>query len=59
MFHHLLVHGPNMLLVIIRKILINEDPELLLKGNRTIADLRFGGKDIISLSTLIFAPIKG
>ena len=29
------------------------------KGNRTIADLRYGGKDIISPSTLIFAPIKG
>ena len=29
------------------------------KGNRTIADLRCGGKDIISPSTLIFAPIKG
>ena len=28
------------------------------KGNRTIADLRYGGKDIISPSTLIFAPIK-
>ena len=29
------------------------------KGNRTIADLRYGGKDMISPSTLIFAPIKG
>ena len=29
------------------------------KGNRAIADLRYGGKDIISPSTLIFAPIKG
>ena len=29
-----------------------------MKGNRTIADLRYGGKDIIILSTLIFAPIK-
>ena len=29
------------------------------KGNRTIADLRYGGKDIISPSTPIFAPIKG
>ena len=30
-----------------------------IKGNRTIADLRYGEKDIISPSTLIFAPIKG
>ena len=29
------------------------------KGNRTIADLRYGGKDIISLSTLNFALMKG
>ena len=29
------------------------------KGNRTIAELRFGGKDIISPNTLIFAPMKG
>ena len=29
------------------------------KGNRTIADLRYGVKDIISTSTLIFHPIKG
>ena len=29
------------------------------KGNRCIADLRYGGKDIISPSTLIFAAIKG
>ena len=29
------------------------------KGNRTIADLRHGGNDIISPSTLIFGPIKG
>ena len=28
------------------------------KGNRTIADFRYGGEDIISPSTLIFAPIK-
>ena len=28
------------------------------KGNRTIADLRYGGKDIIRPSTLMFAPIK-
>ena len=28
------------------------------KGNRTIADLKYGGEDIISPSTLIFAPIK-
>ena len=28
------------------------------KGNRIIADLIYGGKDIISLSTLIFAPLK-
>ena len=28
------------------------------KGNRTIADLRYEGKDITSHSTLIFAPIK-
>ena len=31
----------------------------LLKGNRTIADLRYGGKGIISPSTLIFSLIKG
>ena len=30
----------------------------LLKGNRTIADLRYGGKDLISPSKLIFSPIK-
>ena len=29
------------------------------KGNRTIADLRYGGKDTISPSTQIFASIKG
>ena len=29
------------------------------KGNRTIADLKYGDKDIVSPSTLIFAPIKG
>ena len=29
------------------------------KGNLTIADLRYGEKDIISPSTQIFAPIKG
>ena len=29
------------------------------KGNRTIADLRYGGKAIISPSTQSFAPIKG
>ena len=29
-----------------------------MKGNRTIADLRYGEKDIISLSTKLFAPIK-
>ena len=28
------------------------------KGNRTIADLRYQEKDIISPSTLSFAPIK-
>ena len=28
------------------------------KGNRTIANLRYGVKDIISPSTMIFAPIK-
>ena len=28
------------------------------KGNRIIADLRYGGKDIIIPSTLIVAPIK-
>ena len=28
------------------------------KGNHTIADLRYGGENIISPSTLIFAPIK-
>ena len=28
-------------------------------GNRTIADLRYGGKDIISPSTIIFPSIKG
>ena len=27
------------------------------KGNRTIADLRYGEKDIISHNTLIFAPM--
>ena len=29
------------------------------KGNRTIVDLRYGEKDIIRPSTLIFAPIEG
>ena len=29
------------------------------KGNRTNADLEYGGKYIISPSTLVFAPIKG
>ena len=29
------------------------------KGNRTIADLRYEEKHIISPSTLIFAPTKG
>ena len=29
------------------------------KGNRTIAELRYGVQDIISPSTLIIAPIKG
>ena len=29
------------------------------KVNRTIADLRYGGKDIIRPSTLYFSPIKG
>ena len=28
------------------------------KGNGIIADLRYGGKDTISPSTLIFGPIK-
>ena len=28
------------------------------KGNRTIADLRYGGKDIISRIPLICAPLK-
>ena len=28
------------------------------KGNHTIADLRYKEKDIISPSTLMFAPIK-
>ena len=28
-------------------------------GNRIIADLRYGENDIISPSTLTFAPIKG
>ena len=31
---------------------------LLFKGNRTIADLRYGQEDSISPSTLIFAAIK-
>ena len=31
---------------------------LLPQGNRTIADLRYGGKDITSPSTLILPPIK-
>ena len=30
-----------------------------LKGNRTIADLRYGQEDRISPSTFIFAAIKG
>ena len=29
------------------------------KGNGTVADLRYGGKDNISPSTLIFAAKKG
>ena len=33
-------------------------PLLEIKGNRTIADLRYGEKDIMSPSTLIFALIK-
>ena len=32
---------------------------LFSKGNISIADLRYGKKDIISPSRLIFAPIKG
>ena len=28
------------------------------KGNPTIADLRYGGKDIISTITLIVTPLK-
>ena len=31
----------------------------ILKGNCTIADLRYGEKDIISPSTQIFDPVKG
>ena len=31
----------------------------MIKGNRTIADLIYVGKDIFSPHTLIFAPIKG
>ena len=31
----------------------------MVKGNRTIADLRYGGKDGINPSTLTFAPIQG
>ena len=30
-----------------------------MQGNRTTANLRYGGKDIISPITVIFAPIKG
>ena len=42
----------------------NSKPQIMTKlensnGNRIIADLRYGGKDIISPSTLNFAPIKG
>ena len=32
---------------------------IFIKGNRTFADLRYGGKNIISPSTLIFAANKG
>ena len=38
----------------------DEEPNTLAfidKGNRTIADLRYGKEDIISPSTLIFAAI--
>ena len=34
-------------------------PLLMVMGNHTIADLRYEEKEIISPSTLIFAPIKG
>ena len=40
-------------------ILSNENKSLLFKGSRTIADLIYGEKDMISPSTLIFAPTKG
>ena len=41
-----------MMMLILMMVLINS------KGNRTIADLGYEGKDIISLSTFIIAPIK-
>ena len=31
---------------------------LVIKGNRTIADLRYGEEDIVRPNTLILAPIK-
>ena len=34
-------------------------PPIMHKGNRTIADLRYGRKDIISPNTQICAPLKG
>ena len=41
--------------IILRESTFNVD----VKGNITIAELRYGGKDIFSPGTLILAPIKG
>ena len=38
---------------------VDKDKVYQRKGNRTIAELRYGGKYIISPSTQIFAPKKG
>jgi hypothetical protein len=37
----------------------NFETVVVIEGNHTIADLRYGEIDIIGPSTLIFAPIKG
>ena len=38
---------------------LQKSTDQLYKGNRTITDLRYGGKNIISPSKQIFTPIKG
>ena len=50
---------PDLLAKLVELFIYNEVIILLDKGNLTMAYLRYRGKDIISPSTLIFAPIKG